>query len=226
MNFKNEIDEYIKLEVSILEKLDRDVISKVINILIDALDKERNIYIFGNGGSASTASHFQNDFNKGISFYTKKKFRFLCLSDNISTLTAIANDVSYEEVFREQLRGRITEEDIAIAISGSGNSKNVLNALIYAKAQGALTVGFSGYTGGGLGKLCDVHVNVPVENMQITEDVHMMLAHMMMSIIYQYFCKGGGVIFKWLRYWLQVQQGLSDHSLLTNYGRMVKRWSC
>ena len=188
MDYTSAISEYLNLEIEILNKLDRDSISALMNCLADALEQEKDIYIFGNGGSAATASHIQNDFNKGLSEWTEKKFRFNCLSDNIATLTAIANDISYDEVYRFPLKGRLRSTDIVFAISGSGNSKNVINAVEYAKEIGATVIGITGYDGGRLGKLADIHVNVPVMSMQVTEDIHMVLDHMIMSIFYKTMC--------------------------------------
>ena len=152
------------------------------------MENERNIYIFGNGGSSATASHFQNDFNKGISEYTKKKFRFICLNDNIPTIMAVANDIGFDEVFRFQLQGKLEPDDVVIAISGSGNSKNVINAVEYAKEVGCTIVGLTGYEGGKLKKLSNISLHVPIKSMQITEDIHMILDHLMMSIFYKTKC--------------------------------------
>lgn len=163
-----------------------------INAALNLLDETRlnrgRIYICGNGGSAATASHFQNDFNKGVSEYIEIPFRFHCLNDNVATLMAIANDIGYEEVFRFQLRGNLEENDIVVAISGSGNSKNVLNAVEYAKEQGCKIIGLTGFGGGKLKELADVSLHAPVNSMQITEDVHMIFDHLMMSVFYQYLC--------------------------------------
>ena len=185
MDYTKNICEYIRLEIEILKILDIDAINAAMNMLNEALETEKNVYIFGNGGSAATASHFTNDFNKGISEYTEKKFRFICLNDNIATVMAIANDISYEEVFRFQLTGRIKAGDLVIAISGSGNSPNVINAVKYAKEQGNTIIGLTGYSGGELKPLSDVSLHVPVDDMQITEDIHMLFDHLMMSV----FCK-------------------------------------
>lgn len=181
-NYKNEIKNYIKLEQSILSKLDIEEINSAMNLLKTTFDKEGTIYIFGNGGSSATASHYQNDFNKGISEYTKKKFRFQCLNDNISTIMAIANDIGFEEVFRFQLRGKLRKNDIVIAISGSGNSLNVINAVKFAKDNQIKVIGLTGFDGGILKGLCDISLHVPVNSMQITEDIHMVFDHLMMSI--------------------------------------------
>jgi len=185
MDYTKHINSYIQREIEMLKVLDVDAINTTMNMLNDALENENNIYIFGNGGSAATASHFTNDFNKGISEYTVKKFRFVCLNDNIATIMAIANDISYDEVFRFQLRGRIKEGDLVIAISGSGNSKNVINAVEYAKEQGNKVIGLTGYSGGKLRPLSDVSLHVPIDDMQITEDIHMVFDHLMMSVFYK-----------------------------------------
>ena len=188
MDYKNEIKNYIELEKEILDKLDIDEINKAINLIVDTKDNDGNIYIFGNGGSSATASHIVNDFNKGISEYIDKKFNFICLTDNFSSVMAIANDIGFEEIFRFQLKNKLKENDILIGISGSGNSKNVLNAVEYGKEMGLKVIGFTGYDGGKLYELSDIHLHVPVNSMQITEDIHMVFDHLMMSILYKSLC--------------------------------------
>ena len=187
-DYREKISSYIESEISVLRMLDTNAINDVLNLLEQALENEHMIYIMGNGGSAATASHMQNDFNKGISEYTEKKFRFLCLNDNVPTVMAIANDIGYEEIFRFQLRGKLRPGDIVIGISGSGNSQNVLNAVEYAKECGNTIVGITGYDGGKLRKIADYSLHVPVNSMQITEDVHMIFDHLMMSIFYRELC--------------------------------------
>ena len=191
MDYNSEIKSYIQREIDILNKLDADAINAAMNLLVETLEAEKNIYIFGNGGSAATASHFVNDFNKGISEYISKKFRFISLVDNFATVMAIANDISYDEVFRFQLKGRIAPGDIIIAISGSGNSQNVINAVEYAKEQGNKVIGLTGYSGGMLKSLSDISLHVPIDDMQITEDVHMIFDHLMMSVFYKTLCNKG-----------------------------------
>lgn len=119
MDYKSAIEQYLTLEIEILKQLDRDAINATMNLLDETRKKGGTIYIFGNGGSSATASHFQNDFNKGISEYIDEKFRFHCLNDNISTVMAIANDIGFDEVFRFQLKNILKPTDIVIAISGS-----------------------------------------------------------------------------------------------------------
>jgi len=154
-------------------------------MIVETYENDGNIYIFGNGGSASTASHYTNDFNKGISEFTDRKFRFTCLNDNVATIMAIANDIGYEEVFRFQLKGRVSTKDLVIGISGSGNSANVVNAITYAKECGVKTIGITGYDGGKTKQLVDLSLNVPIHNMQVTEDIHMIFDHLMMSVLYK-----------------------------------------
>lgn len=185
MDYKAYINDYMEEEIKTLRALDQDAINTVMNVLEQAFQESRTIYIFGNGGSSATASHFQNDFNKGISEHLEKKFNFCCLNDNIPTLMAVANDIGFEEVFRFQLTGHLHPGDLVIAISGSGNSQNVINAVEYAKEQGNKIIGITGYDGGKLAKMSDYNLHVPVNSMQITEDIHMFFDHLMMSIYYR-----------------------------------------
>ena len=187
-DYRTEITKYIETEIEVLRALDVNALNGVLNLLEQTLENENMVYIMGNGGSAATASHFQNDFNKGVSEYTEKKFRFLCLNDNVPTVMAIANDIGYEEIFRFQLRGRLRPGDVVIGISGSGNSKNIINAVEYAKECGNVVVGITGFGGGKLRAMADYSLHVPVNSMQITEDIHMVFDHLMMSIFYRELC--------------------------------------
>ena len=188
MDYNELIETYLEKEIDILKRIDVSAVNEVLNLLEAGMKREATIYVFGNGGSAATASHFQNDFNKGVSEHIDKKFRFLCLNDNIATIMAVANDIGYEEVFRFQLQGKIKKGDILMAISGSGNSPNVINAVEYGKKQGCKVVGLTGYSGGRLKELSDISLHVPINSMQITEDVHMIFNHLMMSVFYKSMC--------------------------------------
>lgn len=188
MNYKDDIEAYLKMEIEVIKKLDIDAINDAMNAINEAYKAKKKIYIFGNGGSSATASHYQNDFNKGISEYVENKFKFQCLNDNIATLMAIANDIGFEEVFRFQLKNNLEEGDIIIAISGSGNSKNVINAVQYAKSQGNKVIGLTGFTGGNLKEMADISLHAPINSMQITEDIHMIFDHLIMSIFYKTLC--------------------------------------
>ncbi|MHC1732034.1 MAG: SIS domain-containing protein [Bacteroidales bacterium] len=188
MNYKNYINDYITLEIKTLQALDVDAINQALNLIYDTYESENTIFIFGNGGSAATASHFQNDFNKGISEHVEKKFHFVCLNDNVPTVMSIANDIGYDEIFRFQLKGNIKKGDIIIGISGSGNSPNVINAVEYGKSMGAKIIGITGFNGGRLKQIADLSLHAPVNSMQVSEDVHMIFDHLMMSVFYKTLC--------------------------------------
>ena len=182
--YTEEIRTYLEKEIEIIHKLDMEQLSQAINVLVAARDRGARIYIMGNGGSAATASHFVCDFNKGIwEGQKEKKFKIQCLSDNVPIMTAIANDIGYEDVFLFQLQENLEKNDLVVAISGSGNSKNVLKAVEYAKTLGCETLGITGYNGGKLKAISDYSMHVPVDDMQITEDIHMIFDHMIMHIL-------------------------------------------
>jgi len=165
--------------------LSHEGIDQIADALFKAYESGRIVYTFGNGGSAALASHFACDLGKGTAYCNGgKRFRVLALTDNIPTLTAWANDSSYEDVFSEQLRNFVHQQDVAFAISGSGKSKNVLNALEVAREAGATTVGISGFEGGQMKSLCDICVVVPSNNMQIIEDMHLAMAHSIFRIVH------------------------------------------
>ena len=169
---KDKIIEYYEKEIDIIKALDFEQIENAVKAILDAYEREATIYVFGNGGSAATASHFVGDFNKGISEYFDKKFNLICLNDNLPTMLAIANDISYDEIFAFPLKKRLKSSDLILAISGSGNSRNV--------------VGISGFDGGKLKELADYHMHVPINDMQITEDIHMSFDHMMYRVFIDY----------------------------------------
>ena len=138
----------------------------------------------GNGGSALAASHIGCDLGKGPTHTGfKNRFKVTALTDSISTITAWANDSSYEDVFVEQLRGNIEKGDVIIGISGSGNSENVIKAVEFANENGATTIGLTGFDGGKLGKAVKVSLNVPVDDMQIAEDLHIVIVHLICKYI-------------------------------------------
>lgn len=185
-DFTGPLEAYIDRLKSTLDKISREEINGFLNLLVDALEAGRTVFTLGNGGSAATASHMAVDFNKGLSWGKARRFRFLCLSDNLPTLTAYANDVSYEDVFVEPLKNFLESGDLVIAISGSGNSRNVVKAVEYANAHGAVTVGLTGYDGGLLRKTARHGVHVPIRDMQVTEDLHMVLDHLAYSVLGAY----------------------------------------
>lgn len=188
MDYRKDITEYIELEREVLSKLDVDALNEAMQLIEEAYRNRKKVYIFGNGGSSATASHYQNDFNKGLSETLETKFEFVCLNNDTATLMAIANDMGFEEVFRYQLQGRIREGDLVIALSGSGNSANIMNAVRYAKEQENKVIGLTGIKGGKLMEEADVSLHVPVNSMQVTEDVHMIFDHLMVSVFYKHLC--------------------------------------
>lgn len=183
MKMQEYIMDYLTQEIDTLEKLNMIKIGQAITVLHHAILDQKNIYIFGNGGSASTASHFANDFNKILNSKCEKKFNCICLNDNVPTIMAVANDIGYEDIFRFQLEGHINPGDIIIAISGSGNSKNIINAVAYAIKQDATIISLTGFDGGALGIMSDIDLHAPIDNMQITEDIHLMFNHLIVSVL-------------------------------------------
>lgn len=182
MDFINPMKEYLKKEQNVISSLNMDEINKAIQAIYDAWQRGAVIYTMGNGGSGATASHMVCDFNKGVSMETGRKFKMICLNDNIPIMLAIANDISYDQIFQMQMKDVVKEGDLLIAFSGSGNSQNIINAVNYAKAQGAQIVAMTGYDGGKLMKLADYNLHVPCDDMQITEDIHMVFVHMIMRL--------------------------------------------
>lgn len=185
MEWDELITNYINQEIELLKGIEHEDYRRVLNVFLDAYERDAIIYTCGNGGSASTASHMQNDFNKGISEHVEKKFRVQCLNDNVSTMLAVANDISYEDVFSFQIENKMKAGDVLLGISGSGNSENVIRAMEVAKAQGAITVGLVGFSGGKVAEIADVVFHAPICNMQIVEDLHLIINHLMMWCIMQ-----------------------------------------
>ena len=177
---------YVDGVMATLSKMRTDFPKKaqeIVGELLKARDSGKRIYIMGNGGSASTASHMASDLNKGANRKDAPRFKAVALTDNIPAMLAWANDSSYEDVFLEQLINHVEKGDVVIGISGSGNSVNVLKAVEHANRVGAATVGFMGFDGGALGKICKVSYIVPNDCMQQIEDVHLLIEHMISIIL-------------------------------------------
>lgn len=164
--------------VAALDTVDLDRVEELIEVFRKARAEDRQIFVFGNGGSASTANHFACDIVKGASYGRDKRFRIMALSEQVATLTAYSNDVGYESVFVEPLKNFARPGDIAMAISGSGNSENVIRAIEYANSIGCYTVGLSGMSGGRLHPSVDLSVHVPANHMGRVEDAHFFVCHM------------------------------------------------
>ncbi len=160
-----------------------EAIDRIVPLLLRARSDDRTIFFFGNGGSASTASHFVVDIGKATIRGDGRRFRCLALVDNVESLTAWANDAEYSKVFSEQLRGLAHPGDVAVGISGSGNSPNVLRAVETARQMGLPTVGLTGMGGGKLKALVDVALVVPSNSMQHIEDVHLLVCHLLTAYL-------------------------------------------
>jgi len=181
--YKNDISNYIEKLQTTLGSLNIEDIDVCINELMKAYTNNNNIFICGNGGSASTASHFACDLNKGVSYGLEQKFKIIPLTDSLSTITAYTNDLSYDIIFVEQLKNFFKKGDILIGISGSGNSQNVLNAIEYVNENNGVTIGCTGCDGGKLKGLAQHSINANINDMQISEDVHMILVHIIMKTL-------------------------------------------
>jgi D-sedoheptulose 7-phosphate isomerase len=177
--------DYLSELKGLLDIFPHERFEEIVDVLMYAYNEEKQIFTMGNGGSGSTASHFVCDINKGSCFKSKKKFKVICLNDNVPTILAYANDLSYDNIFVEQLKNFLKNGDVVIGISGSGNSKNVLLALSYAKEMGARTIGLTGFDGGKLAEIVDIPFIASIKDMQKVEDLHMIVVHMLM----QYICR-------------------------------------
>ncbi len=158
-------------------------VNKVVEILLRAREENKTVYIMGNGGSASTASHFVGDLSKGTIVEGFLRFKAVALTDNIPNMLAWGNDSSYDDIFIEQLKNLMNAGDVVIGISGSGNSKNVLKAIEYANSHDAVTIGLCGFDGGKLKDLAQISMVVPSHYMQRVEDIHLLMEHLMTSLI-------------------------------------------
>jgi D-sedoheptulose 7-phosphate isomerase len=177
------LERYLAAGADTLRRLPVAALDGIVDVLVRALETDRWIYVMGNGGSAANAEHFVNDLGKGGRGGFPRRFKVLSLASNVPLLTAWANDTAYDQIFAEQLRNFVGPGDVVIALSGSGNSPSVLNALALARARGAVTVGFTGGDGGKLRALCDHCVVVPDESMQHIEEGHLAALHAIYSAI-------------------------------------------
>ncbi len=175
--------DYLTKLQAVLAGIDVEEIAAVAAVFRAAYDQGRTIFLMGNGGSGATASHMLCDLNKGACFHAEKKFRVMALTDCTPIILALGNDVGYESIFVEQLKNFAQPGDVVLGISGSGNSPNVLRAFEYAKQVGCTTVAACGYDGGKLKTLADCCFHVKVHDMQMAEDLHLVLGHILMRIL-------------------------------------------
>ncbi len=177
MNNSENLHTYFNKVIETIGKLDKQSVQSLLDALLSCYENGNTVFIFGNGGSGATASHIAGDFIKGVSYGLEKRFKFICLNDNASALSAISNDLSYDDVFVEQLKNFIQKDDLVIGLSGSGNSINVVKTFEYAKKMHAKTVALCGYSGGKIKEIADISVHIPVNDMEVTEDLHLIVFH-------------------------------------------------
>ena len=175
MNFA---EQYRTSVLDTISQIDTACVEQAIRWFEDARASARRLFVCGNGGSASTASHFACDIVKGASFNREARFRIMALTDSLPTITAYSNDIGYDFVFVEQLRNFAQQGDVVMCISGSGNSPNVLRAIEYANSIGCKTIALTGRDGGKLGPMAQLNIQVPVPHMGRIEDAHMIICHM------------------------------------------------
>lgn len=168
---------YLRNISAVLDRIAVPAVEEVVTRFFQAYLEGRALYIFGNGGSAALASHTACDLGKGTAINGNKRLRVMSLTDNVALITAWANDFAYEDIFAAQLQPLVGRGDIAFAISGSGNSPNVLKALSLAREAGGINIGLTGFQGGRMRALCDACVIVPSEHMQQIEDAHVCIMH-------------------------------------------------
>jgi len=189
MKTNNSINENIE---KFLEKQSQNItnmlenkknLETIIKMLMKARDSKKTVFTMGNGGSGSTASHFVSDLQKTMITRNHNRFRAISLVDNVPVILAWSNDVSFEKIFEEQLKNQLEKGDVVIAFSGSGKSKNVVNALRFAKKMGAKCIGFTGKSGGNFNKICDVIYKVPDNDMLTIESQHITICHCIAATI-------------------------------------------
>lgn len=176
-------DNYAQSLRDTLKKIDSNEWDAAIRLIKATYEADNQILTCGNGGSASTASHYITDWNKMTQHFNGKGIRGICLADNLGIITAYANDYSYNDIFSEQVKIYGKKSDLLIAVSGSGNSKNIIKAIDEANELGLITLAVTGYSGGVAAKRAKYKVHVPVNDMQISEDLHLVFGHMVMKEI-------------------------------------------
>jgi D-sedoheptulose 7-phosphate isomerase len=176
-------DGYLGYLSQVFARIDREAVAQFVEALERARGEGATVFFCGNGGSAATASHFQNDLTR----WRTDPMKVVSLTDNVAVITALSNDYGYDQIFVMQLEPLLAEGDVVVAISASGNSPNVVQAIEFANERKAVTVGLTGFDGGRLGELCEIHVHVPSARGEYgpVEDAHMVLDHLVMSYLWE-----------------------------------------
>lgn len=182
-NSEVKITNYFNQVTNTLKNIDKSKINQFVNLLLETYENENTIFVFGNGGSGATASHFCADLIMGVSYNLNKKFKAICLNDNVPNLSAVANDYSYENIFVGPLKNFLKKGDLVVGISGSGNSLNVIKAIDYANDMGVKTVAFCGYEGGIIKKKTHLSIHVNINDMEVSEDIHLIVSHCVKQIL-------------------------------------------
>jgi len=185
MNEDKIIEEYLNAQILCVANLREvsQIIKNIFEKLISARDSDQTIYIMGNGGSASTATHFTSDLLKTSIIKSKKRFKAHSLSDNIPVVLAWANDDEYNSVFLGQLENFLKKNDIVIGFSGSGNSENVIKAIEFANNNNATTISFTGKGGGNLSKISQINLTIPSDDMLTIETMHLLICHLLTTMV-------------------------------------------
>jgi D-sedoheptulose 7-phosphate isomerase len=189
MERKNIITSYLasykERLILLFDSIDVEMLESIIDALVTAFKNKKTLYVVGNGGSAATASHIQADFQFFVRYFTDFRPRVIALTDNVPLITAISNDISYDEIFVEQMKGVFNEGDLLLAISASGNSPNVVKACEYAKELGGKTIAFCGFSGGRLKEVSDMPLYTPNKDKDYgpIEDLHMILDHVLVNYL-------------------------------------------
>ena len=181
--YQTHIDEYTSAISKALNTINPDQFGKIAEILTDAYKNDRQVFIAGNGGSAGTANHFVCDFGKNAVPFNgtgpgKRRFRIISICDNIEKITALGNDIAFEEIFRQQLINLMRKDDVFIVISASGNSPDIVKACEYAKEMNARIIVLAGFSGGKIREFAEEAIVVPLESYEQIEDVHLIIIHM------------------------------------------------
>jgi len=179
------VKDYLLAVQDVLAHLDHEVVDRMIEVIWRGYEEGRTLFVFGNGGSAALASHFACDIGKGTVAGRAKRLKTIALTDNVALITALANDKAYDEIFSEQLESLAEKGDIALAISGSGNSPNVIRGLEAGRRLGVQTLLLTGFAGGRAKTLADLCLIVPSDSMQHIEDAHLCATHAIFLAIRQ-----------------------------------------
>lgn len=176
------VSNYIAELKKAMDLIPLDKLEKTIETLIKAYETGHSVFLMGNGGSGATASHFVSDLNKGVHRGQNKRMHCICLNDNMPSILAYANDLSFDDIFVAQLENFLEKEDIVIALSASGNSPNVLKAIQYANQKSAHTIAFTGFKGGKAASIAKISLVIPSSDVQKIEDIHLIITHMIKQI--------------------------------------------